>query len=81
MKYSELLAEYRAQVDEIDPDNRPLVTLECEVWVELLTYLEANCSRQEDTHSLLKKVMIKSRGMMNPSTAMLVIKRWVESTK
>lgn len=79
VQYDKLLAEYRAQVADINPDNRPLVTLECETWVELLTYLEANCSRREDTNSLFRKVMINSRGHMNPNTAMLVVKTWVDS--
>lgn len=81
MKYSELLAKYQQEVDEINPEDRPLVTLACEIWVEILTYLEANCSRQEDTHSLFKKVMIRSRGHLNPSTAMLAVETWVESEK
>lgn len=79
MKYAELLAKYQQEVDEINPEDRPLVTLACETWVELLTFLEANCSRQETISTLFKKVMVRSRGHLNPSTAMLVVKRWIDS--
>ena len=76
MLVQELIDKYQKQVDIIDINNRPLVTLFCESALSSIKHLELVHSNEESDATLIRSLLILNRGHANPIWLKEIIHEW-----